>query len=148
MNLRNILSDILRGAAVSLLTGLLVSIAHGGILWITLPAAAIILLLSVMLLQCRQTDRRQLRSVTAILLFLPSQMLYGKSGMIDFFFDLLHPAGTEVAIGDAVQMIFIILPGAFMLLLLAILLARIVSQKAAAPKDVTHAENPEFPQAK
>ena len=147
MNIKNILIDILRGAAVSLLTGLLISIANGDILWITLPAAAIILLLAVLLLQCRQTGRRQLRSVTAILLFLPSLMLYGRTGMIDFFFDLLQPAGTEYAIGNSVQMMFIILPSAFMLILLAILLARYVSQKTAAPTDVTHADNPEFPHA-
>lgn len=149
MNIKNILLDLLRGAAAALLMGLLVCIAHGGILWITILAAAVFLFLAVLLLQCTSTGRRQLRSIAAILLFFPALMLYGKSGFADFCFDLMHPAGAEVAIGDAVQMVFIILPGVGILLLLAVLLARIVSnrQAPASPREATHADDSGFPAA-
>ena len=149
MNIKNILLDLLRGAAAALLMGLLVSIAHGGILWITILAAAVFLFLAVLLLQCTSTGRRQLRSIAAILLFFPALMLYGRSGFTDFCFDLMHPAGAEVAIGDAVQMVFIILPGVGILLLLAVLLARIVSnrQAPASPREATHADDSGFPAA-
>ena len=148
MNIKNILLDLLRGAAAALLMGLLVCIAHGGILWITILAAAVFLFLAV-LLQCTSTGRRQLRSIAAILLFFPALMLYGKSGFTDFCFDLMHPAGAEVAIGDAVQMVFIILPGVGILLLLSVLLARIVSnrQAPASPREATHADDSGFPAA-
>ncbi|MBR3043305.1 MAG: hypothetical protein IKI45_02345 [Oscillospiraceae bacterium] len=149
MNIKNILLDLLRGAAAALLMGLLVCIAHGGILWITILAAAVFLFLAVLLLQSASTGRRQLRSIAAILLFFPALMLYGKSGFADFCFDLMHPAGAEVAIGDAVQMVFIILPGVGILLLLAVLLARIVSnrQTPASPREATHADDSGFPAA-
>lgn len=149
MNIKNILLDLLRGAAAALLMGLLVCIAHGGILWITILAAAVFLFLAVLLLQSASTGRRQLRSIAAILLFFPALMLYGKSGFADFCFDLMHPAGAEVAIGDAVQLVFIILPGVGILLLLAVLLARIVSnrQAPASPREATHADDSGFPAA-
>lgn len=149
MNIKNILIDLLRGAAAALLIGLLVSIAHGGILWATILSAAVFLFLAVLLLQSSATGRRQLRSIAAILLYIPSIMLYGRSGITDFFFDLMHPSGTEVAIGDAVQMVFIILPGVGILLLLAVLLARIISNRQA-PKPAgtaTHADDSGFPAA-
>lgn len=149
MKIKNILIDLLRGAAAALLMGLLVSIAHGGILWITIPAGAVFLLLAVLLLQSARTGRRQLRSIAAILLYIPSLMLYGRSGVTNFFFDLMHPSGTEVAIGNAVQMVFIILPGVGILLLLAVLLARIVSNRQAPASTGTaaHADDSGFPAA-
>ena len=145
--IKHILIDLLRGAATALIMGLLVSVAYGDSLWITLPVAAVFLFIAVLLLQCQRTGRRQLRSITAILLYLPAVSLYGRSGLFEFFFELMHPTDTEAAIGNAVQMVFIILPGAFILTLLAVLLACIVSQRqlAAPPKEVTQANGTDFP---
>ena len=66
--IKHILIDLLRGAATALIMGLLVSVAYGDSLWITLPVAAVFLFIAVLLLQCQRTGRRQLRSITAILL--------------------------------------------------------------------------------
>lgn len=129
-----IIADILIGLAVSALAVLLSAIAFGDI-WFAALAAVPVLIVSVLLLRSKRKTGRTVRSIAAAAGYVPCIFLLGREPVAVFsrMFAFINPEyvreyGGPWA-GDGFGLITVDLPGAFLLLLLAILIAKQSSGK-------------------
>jgi len=125
--------DLLRGFVVSALMTLVSAAAFGGHPAVSVIFGAVCLAVSVLLLYTKAKKRRRIRSIAAMLGWLPAVFGLGRLGLYDFMFALLNPAYVREYggpwIGDAFGLVFVYLPSAGILLLLAVLTA----SRIAAP---------------
>lgn len=124
--------NILIGLAVSALAVLLSAVAFGGNFLYAAIGAAIFLTAAVFLLYNKETPRRRCRSITAAAGYVPMIFLLGRV-IYSRVFAAVNPTyvreyGGPNA-GDGFGLITLYLPGAFMMILLAILIARKLSEE-------------------
>ena len=141
--------DFLLGAAVGELAVLFCAIAFGasgGQYYFGIAALVVFLAAAVRLLRTEQKQSRIIRGVTAVLGFLPLLMLDGRSGIdsTERMFRLMNTAYVREyggpAIGNALCLVFLILPGTLLLILIAVFIARHLSakQQNAHPTETDH----------
>ena len=129
----NLISDLFCGTAAAGLAVLLTAVAFGGGFAAGCFAAMIAVPVSVLLLKQRERKRRRLRSITALLGYLPAVFLAGRCGVYAWMFTLMNPEYAREygigAVGDAFGLIFVYLPAAFGCLACSVLLARMLAER-------------------
>lgn len=120
--------DLLRGLAVSVVMTLASAAAFGGNPILGLIFGAACLAVSVFLLYSDDRKQHRIRSIAAILGYLPAVFGLGRLGLYDFAFALINPEYIREYggpwIGDAFGLVYVYLPAAGVMLLLAVLISR------------------------
>ena len=120
----DLLCGILAGAAAVLQS----AVAFGGKIGLSIAAAVIAVPIAVLLLRHPVCLRRRLRSITALLTYPLTAFLMIRLGGYDAVYAIINPAYVREFggpnVGDAGGLFLLYFPGALILLLLAVLLAR------------------------